>query len=156
MSLSGHESRFAADCSLAQLCAPILWLGKSINFNGLNLKLTQYRWKSIFGAGQQINKGWINDVTERESNLIKDYCKGNLRTHYDENTTNIGSVLELIAQNHDLQVRFKWNKNDVAIWDKYGLPTPLNLIIYWLLSQVVPCFTRPRSKPFPYRTGGCS
>ncbi|PMD49827.1 TauD-domain-containing protein [Hyaloscypha bicolor E] len=56
-------------------------------------------WKSIFGAGQQINKGWINDVTERESNLIKDY------------------FLELIAQNHDLQVRFKWNKNDVAIWD---------------------------------------
>ena len=26
-------------------------------------------------------------------------------------------VLELIAKNHDLQVRFKWNKNDVAIWD---------------------------------------
>jgi hypothetical protein len=94
------------------------------------LKLTQYRWKSIFGAGQQVNKGWINDVTERESNLIKDYCKENLRTHYDENATNMGPVLELIAQNHDLQVRFKWNKNDVAIWDKYGLPTPLNLMIY--------------------------
>jgi hypothetical protein len=47
------------------------------------LKLTHDRWKSIFGAGQQINKGWINDVTERESNLIKDYCKKNLHTHYD-------------------------------------------------------------------------
>jgi hypothetical protein len=38
-----------------------------------------------------------------------------------------------------LQVRFKWNKNDVAIWDKYELSTPLNLMIYWLLSPVVPC-----------------
>jgi alpha-ketoglutarate-dependent taurine dioxygenase len=23
----------------------------------------------------------------------------------------------LVSQNHDAQVRFKWNKNDVAIWD---------------------------------------
>jgi alpha-ketoglutarate-dependent taurine dioxygenase len=25
--------------------------------------------------------------------------------------------LQLIAQNHDNQVRFKWRQNDVAIWD---------------------------------------
>ncbi|KAE9368354.1 putative TfdA family taurine dioxygenase [Stipitochalara longipes BDJ] len=56
-------------------------------------------WKSIFGAGAQIAHGHIDNVTERESELIKAY------------------FLELIAKNHDLQVRFKWNKNDVAIWD---------------------------------------
>ena len=28
-------------------------------------------------------------------------------------------VTQLIAENHDLQVRFRWNKNDLAIWDKY-------------------------------------
>jgi hypothetical protein len=28
-------------------------------------------------------------------------------------------VLQLIAENHDLQVRFRWGKNDLAIWDKY-------------------------------------
>lgn len=24
---------------------------------------------------------------------------------------------QLVTQNHDAQVRFKWNKNDLAIWD---------------------------------------
>jgi alpha-ketoglutarate-dependent taurine dioxygenase len=28
------------------------------------------------------------------------------------------TVLQLIAENHDLQVRFRWTENDVAIWDK--------------------------------------
>jgi len=56
-------------------------------------------WKSIYSAGAQIKEGWINGVTPRESDIIKDY------------------FLELISNNHDLQVRFKWNKNDVAIWD---------------------------------------
>ena len=27
-------------------------------------------------------------------------------------------VLETIASNYDLQVRIKWNQNDLAIWDK--------------------------------------
>jgi hypothetical protein len=27
-------------------------------------------------------------------------------------------VFEIIASNYDLQVRIKWNKNDLAIWDK--------------------------------------
>jgi len=56
-------------------------------------------WKSLFGAGHQIHAGWINDVTDRESEIIKAY------------------FLQLIAENHDLQVRFRWNKNDLAIWD---------------------------------------
>jgi alpha-ketoglutarate-dependent taurine dioxygenase len=56
-------------------------------------------WKSLFGAAHQVEKGWIDGVTERESDIIKAY------------------FLQLITENHDLQVRFKWNKDDVAIWD---------------------------------------
>ncbi len=61
-------------------------------------------WKSLFGAAHQIEAGWINDVTERESDIIKAY------------------FLQLITDNHDLQVRFKWSKNDLAIWDKQVFP----------------------------------
>ena len=57
-------------------------------------------WKSLFGAGLQVRDGWINDVAPRESEMLKRY------------------FLDTIAQNHDLQVRFRWNKNDLAIWDK--------------------------------------
>ncbi|KAI1082720.1 taurine catabolism dioxygenase [Whalleya microplaca] len=56
-------------------------------------------WKSLFGAAHQVEAGWINDVTDRESQILKAY------------------FLQLIAENHDLQVRFRWNKNDLAIWD---------------------------------------
>ncbi|KAH8807968.1 alpha-ketoglutarate-dependent sulfonate dioxygenase [Xylogone sp. PMI_703] len=56
-------------------------------------------WKSLFGAGHQVHAGWIDGVTERESEVTKAY------------------FLQLIAENHDLQVRFRWNKNDLAIWD---------------------------------------
>jgi len=56
-------------------------------------------WKSLFGAAHQIDAGWIDGVTKRESDIIKAY------------------FLQLIAENHDLQVRFRWGKNDLAIWD---------------------------------------
>ncbi|KAK0629499.1 hypothetical protein B0T17DRAFT_188688 [Bombardia bombarda] len=56
-------------------------------------------WKSLFGAGHQIEAGWINGVTERESEIIKAYFH------------------QIIVENHDLQVRFRWNKNDLAVWD---------------------------------------
>ena len=56
-------------------------------------------WKSLFGAAHQVEKGWIDGVTERESDIIKTY------------------FLHLLAENHDLQVRFRWGKDDVAIWD---------------------------------------
>jgi alpha-ketoglutarate-dependent taurine dioxygenase len=56
-------------------------------------------WKSLFGAGGQVRNGWINDVTPRESEILKDY------------------FLQTIVNNHDLQVRFRWGKNDLAIWD---------------------------------------
>jgi len=54
-------------------------------------------WKSVF-----VNKGFtrrINGVTKDESDLLLSY------------------LFNLVTQNHDAQVRFKWRKNDLAIWD---------------------------------------
>lgn len=31
--------------------------------------------------------------------------------------TNPVRIPQLVTQNHDVQVRLKWNKNDLAIWD---------------------------------------
>ncbi|KPI34564.1 putative alpha-ketoglutarate-dependent sulfonate dioxygenase [Cyphellophora attinorum] len=56
-------------------------------------------WRSLFAAGHQVEKGWIDNVTEVESELLK------------------GHFTRLIYENHDLQVRFRWGKNDLAIWD---------------------------------------
>ncbi|KAF2638925.1 alpha-ketoglutarate-dependent sulfonate dioxygenase [Massarina eburnea CBS 473.64] len=56
-------------------------------------------WKSLFGAAHQLEQGWIDGVTERESDIIKAY------------------FLQMVAENHDLQVRFRWGENDVAVWD---------------------------------------
>lgn len=55
-------------------------------------------WKSIFPVGGHISH--INDITELESKaLLKWFGR-------------------LLVDNHDLQVRFKWqNANDIAIWD---------------------------------------
>lgn len=56
-------------------------------------------WKSVFSVGQHISH--INDVTAEESELLLDWFK------------------TLLKDNHDLQVRFRWqNENDIAIWDK--------------------------------------
>lgn len=55
-------------------------------------------WKSIFPIGGHISH--INDITELESKALLDWFE------------------RLLIDNHDLQVRLKWqNKNDVAIWD---------------------------------------
>lgn len=81
-------------------------------------------WKSLFGAAHQVEQGWINDVTERESEILKAYCEYILRlaAEISELLTKVVltyvAVLQLIAENHDLQVRFRWNQNDLAIWDK--------------------------------------
>ncbi|KZF20971.1 TfdA family taurine catabolism dioxygenase TauD [Xylona heveae TC161] len=55
-------------------------------------------WKSVFAAGVHCEQ--IHDVSVAESvHLLK-------------------KVLKLIAENPDLQVRFRWeNENDIAIWD---------------------------------------
>lgn len=54
-------------------------------------------WKSIFSIGHHFTS--INGLSDSESALIKDYLS------------------ELLYGSHDIQVRFRWNKNDVAIWD---------------------------------------
>ncbi|KAF2721644.1 putative TfdA family taurine dioxygenase [Polychaeton citri CBS 116435] len=54
-------------------------------------------WKSVY-----VNRGFtrrINGVTKDESDLILQY------------------LFNLLTQNHDAQVRFKWRRNDLAIWD---------------------------------------
>ena len=54
-------------------------------------------WKSVF-----VNRGFtkrINEVTKDESDMLLAY------------------LVNLVTQNHDAQVRCKWNKNDLAIWD---------------------------------------
>ncbi|KAL4912435.1 hypothetical protein BDW62DRAFT_216318 [Aspergillus aurantiobrunneus] len=54
-------------------------------------------WKSVY-----VNKGFtkrINGVTRDESDVLLQY------------------LFNLVTQNHDAQVRFKWRKNDLAIWD---------------------------------------
>ncbi|CAI7641719.1 unnamed protein product [Penicillium palitans] len=56
-------------------------------------------WKSLFGAGQQVEHGWIEGVTQLESQVLKKLFN------------------KLLFENHDLQVRFRWGKNDLAIWD---------------------------------------
>lgn len=55
-------------------------------------------WKSIFPIGGHLSH--INDVTELESKALLEW------------------FVKLLVDNHDLQVRVKWqNSNDIAIWD---------------------------------------
>lgn len=55
-------------------------------------------WKSIFGVGHHVQK--INELTELESQHALNW------------------FVQLITENHDLQVRHRWqNPNDLAIWD---------------------------------------
>ncbi|KAL5531908.1 hypothetical protein ACEPAF_5471 [Sanghuangporus sanghuang] len=64
-------------------------------------------WRSIFAVGLHCKE--IDGVTPYENRMIKEYIE------------------YLITHNHDLQVRFRWNTNDVAIWDNrsvYHTATP--------------------------------
>lgn len=55
-------------------------------------------WKSLYPVGQHCQ--FINGVTEEESKMF------------------LGWFKQLLKDNHDLQVRFKWQDvNDIAIWD---------------------------------------
>lgn len=75
-----------------------------------------------------MNKGFtkrINGVTKDESDLLLAYLFNVCRpfpfpfffVNSDIDTLLIPPILQLVTQNHDAQVRFKWNKNDLAIWD---------------------------------------
>jgi alpha-ketoglutarate-dependent taurine dioxygenase len=55
-------------------------------------------WKSVYPIGFHVDK--INDVSAYESKALLDW------------------FMKLIIENHDMQVRFKYeNRNDMAIWD---------------------------------------
>jgi alpha-ketoglutarate-dependent taurine dioxygenase len=58
-------------------------------------------WKSVY-----VNKGFtkrLNGITKDESDLLLNY------------------LFNLVTQNHDAQVRFKWRTNDLAIWDNRSM-----------------------------------
>lgn len=57
-------------------------------------------WKSLFGVAQQIHDGKINGLTDGEEESLKTY------------------FLQLVTENHSLQVRFRWSENDIAVWDQ--------------------------------------
>lgn len=65
-------------------------------------------WKSVFGVGHHVQK--IHGLTDEESRHFLDW------------------FVQLIVENHDLQVRLRWqDKNDLAIWDNrsvYHAATP--------------------------------
>ncbi|WFD21356.1 hypothetical protein MEQU1_000004 [Malassezia equina] len=64
-------------------------------------------WKSIFGFGQHFDH--VKDVSREESELVRKF------------------TLDLVTQNHITQVRYRWGKNDLAIWDNrstYHAATP--------------------------------
>ncbi|KAI8620355.1 alpha-ketoglutarate-dependent taurine dioxygenase [Chytriomyces sp. MP71] len=54
-------------------------------------------WKGVF-ANSEFTKR-INELSKDESDWL------------------LKHLADLTIQNHDLQVRFKWNKHDVAVWD---------------------------------------
>ncbi|GIC87799.1 TauD/TfdA dioxygenase family protein [Aspergillus udagawae] len=60
-------------------------------------------WKSLFGAGWGLVDGWFDNMSEHESNLLKDF------------------FLFLITNCYDLQIRRKWDDNGVAIWDNRAI-----------------------------------
>jgi alpha-ketoglutarate-dependent taurine dioxygenase len=54
-------------------------------------------WRSVY-----VNRGFtkrINGVTRDESDVLLPY------------------LFNLVTQNHDAQVRFRWNQGDIAVWD---------------------------------------
>ena len=54
-------------------------------------------WKSVYGLGHHFQR--IKDLKPSESDLIRQF------------------VLDLLTQNHTTQVRYRWGKNDIAVWD---------------------------------------
>jgi alpha-ketoglutarate-dependent taurine dioxygenase len=59
-----------------------------------------------------------NPVTGRKGLFVnKEFTKRIVEVTRDESDSILAYLFRHISENHDLQVRFKWNKNDIAIWD---------------------------------------
>ena len=73
-------------------------------------------WKSVF-----VNKGFtrrINGVTRDESDMLLKYLFDVSHSwKASPRWKEVNKSTQLVTQNHDAQVRFKWSKNDLAIWD---------------------------------------
>ncbi|ANB11417.1 Jlp1p [Sugiyamaella lignohabitans] len=54
-------------------------------------------WRSVFSIGGHFTS--FDGLTDDETKLIKDYLQ------------------DLVVASHDIQVRKRWGKNDIAIWD---------------------------------------
>ena len=64
-------------------------------------------WKSVYGIGHHFNR--VVGVSPDESDMLKRYIR------------------DLVTQNHATQLRYRWGKNDLAIWDNrstYHAATP--------------------------------
>ncbi|CCO33361.1 hypothetical protein BN14_07436 [Rhizoctonia solani AG-1 IB] len=77
------------------------------------LEISEMRWRLfilLFGKTNPVT-GWKSVYVNPE------FTKRIIGVTKDESDFILNYLFSLIHQNHDLQVRFKWNKNDVAIWD---------------------------------------
>lgn len=78
-------------------------------------------WKALFTGVNSLQAGHVNGITERENEILKDYCSFLLViiTQYPRQYISLTSCLvkQLFVENHDLQVRVRWGQDDIAIWD---------------------------------------
>ncbi|GAA6057856.1 hypothetical protein JCM3770_002723 [Rhodotorula araucariae] len=59
----------------------------------------------------------INPVTGWKGLFVNPvFTKRIVELNHDESERVLGYLFSLIKENHDAQVRFKWDKNDVALW----------------------------------------
>jgi alpha-ketoglutarate-dependent taurine dioxygenase len=66
-------------------------------------------WKALF-VNKEYHRGRIKPTYIRFTKRIVEVTK-------DESDAILEYLFRHISENHDLQVRFKWNINDMAIWD---------------------------------------
>lgn len=51
------------------------------------------------------------------SHIVPSFTKRIIGLTPDESNDILDFLFKHISENHDLQVRYKWSKNDIAIWD---------------------------------------
>lgn len=93
------------------------WLIEMLPYSPLVRTNPVTGWKSLFGIAPRVKRGGIQGVTQHESDILYQYSKS-LLSGISMKLITLPLVHSLVAQNHDLQVRVKWNNNDIGIWDK--------------------------------------
>ena len=74
-------------------------------------------YKSLF-----VNKGWVYAVYSCPLTALTcfphlRFTKRIVELHPEESANLLDYLYRHISENHDLQVRFRWEKDSVAIWD---------------------------------------